>query len=319
MICINCFLDIEDMRKETRCTTCNKPIHKDCAIKGFCDTCYTASKKPTTLPVEKIPDVIRRSHIETYRTCPFKFYMQVFKGIKEEMNPYQQIGIDLHEIFNKCSKDHSINHTTALEMFEKYWLSYPIELFDDDPVLKNKLYIRGTESINTYFYIIKNMPKAITTEETIHTSIGDDYPIIETTIDRINPFNDGIEIVDWKSGSVMVGKKFTTDMQAPLYIYGASKHFEKPVQRFKLIYLQENKERIFEQVSNNIYCCTVGNRDYIINIEEKIDEVKKVFDNIKNNRFNIPKNTKEMYYQCKMCYLKKQDICKGADIQPWRQ
>ena len=306
------------MRKETRCTTCNKPIHKDCAIKGCCDTCYTANKKPATVPLETIPNVIRRSYIETYRTCPFKFYMQVLKGIREEMNPYQQVGIDLHEIFNLCSKNHAIQHETALEMFEEYWYNYPLALFGDEPQLKNKLYDRGIESINTYFYKIRSMPRAISTEQTLHTSIGDSYPTIETTLDRINPHPEGLEIVDWKTGNVMVGKKFTTDLQAPLYINAVNSHYEEKVKIFRLIYLQENKERIFERVDDNIYCCTVGKRDYIINIDEKIKEVKQIFNNINKGVFNVPRNNKDMYFNCKMCYLRKQDMCKGADIQSWR-
>ena len=42
--CNNCFTPIQDLRKETRCSVCNKELHKDCAIKDggtFFVTCVT--------------------------------------------------------------------------------------------------------------------------------------------------------------------------------------------------------------------------------------------------------------------------------------
>ena len=42
-----------------------------------------------------IPDVIRRSHIETYRSCPYKFYMEVIKGMEQGDTIYTKMGTDL--------------------------------------------------------------------------------------------------------------------------------------------------------------------------------------------------------------------------------
>ena len=46
--CKNCFGSV-DMRRDTKCATCNSPLHKECAIKedgtSYCDVCYTVKEE----------------------------------------------------------------------------------------------------------------------------------------------------------------------------------------------------------------------------------------------------------------------------------
>ena len=53
----------------------------------------------------EVPDVVRRSYIKQYDDCPYQFYMEHSKGIKQEANIYAQMGIDLHELFEKGSNE----------------------------------------------------------------------------------------------------------------------------------------------------------------------------------------------------------------------
>lgn len=325
MECRNCFLHIEDMRKETKCSICNSPIHKDCAIKEnntfFCDVCYTVKSEDTIKISDSIiiPDTIRRSYIETYKACPYKFYLEVIKGIEEkESTIYAQIGIDLHNLFDKASQDRSYSKQDMFNEFKPIWNSYDMHLFEDQSQ-KDKLEQRYIDSINAFYNILPKLPVVpFSTENQIVFSIGDDLPKISTTSDRIDEIDGELEMIDWKTGKTMVGNKLSSDLQAPLYIYGAIQKYQRPIRKFTFYYLQENKERIFNRVNTDNYVCQVRNRQYNINLTDAIREVQAIFAQIKKNNFNIPNDVKKMYFTCKMCYLQKNGHCKGADIQSWK-
>ena len=136
-------------------------------------------------------------------------------------------------------------------------------------------------------------------------------------MDRINLVDGELEMVDWKTGKVMVGNKFTTDLQAPLYIHAVKTYYKLPVRSFTFYYLNEEKTRVFERIDDDKYVCRVKNKEYVISITEAIREVKSTFGRIKHKDFNIPRDTKNMYYACKMCSFRKSSHCAGAEEQSW--
>jgi len=322
--CVSCLLPIADLRKETHCSICNGNLHKDCAIKEdgkhYCDTCYTVKEEDKTTQTNvdiDVPDVIRRSYIETYRACPLKFYHEVIKGVPSPPNIYTQMGIDLHEMFDKASQNKDFIKSDMQKHFESIFHSYPDSLFGD--VEKIKMYNRGVNSIDTFYKVISEMGNPFKTEETIQFSVGDDLPLVQTTSDRIDEVNGELEMSDWKTGQVMVGQKLSTDLQAPLYILGVRDKFQMPVRKFTFYYLEDNKTRVFERLDDERYVCTVNKRQYFVNITETKKEVQRILTQIKKGQFNIPQRAKNMYYTCKMCHLQQLEICKGADIESWRQ
>ena len=317
MICGSCFSEVKE---PIYCSVCKTPLHKECAIKDdgfYCDDCYTL--KDSEIPQIDVPDVIRRSYIETYKVCPLKAYYVLLKGIKAPPNAYTQIGIDLHELFSKASLDDNYTKSEMLDEFHKTWYNYNPSLFENDEEFKEKMHIRATTSINNIYNILPNMRKVVSAEETIQFPIGENLPYVQTTSDRINSYKDGLEIIDWKTGAVMVGQKISSDLQAPLYIYGVQQHYNKPVYRFVFHYLNEGKERVFERVEGDKYVCTVGKRNYQITLRNTIHEVQSIFGKIKKGVFNVPTNTKKMFFTCKMCHLKDMEICKGAYLESWHQ
>lgn len=267
-----------------------------------------------------IPNVIRRTYIETYRSCPHKFLKEVIEGNVAPPTSYTQIGIDLHEFFEeacngKCSKQR------ALSDMKFRFKQYDDSLFSSGFASDNResLWERTINSINTFFdYVLPSLPhKPFTTEETIEFSISDELPAVQFTMDRIDEVNGELEMHDWKTGKVMVGQKLSSDLQAPLYIYGTKLHFERPVRSFTFYYLNENKTRVFTRTENPMkYVCIVGKREYFIDLNEGLKEIQRVFTQIKKGNFNIPQN-KSMHFACKMCHLLKQGKCQGADLQTW--
>jgi hypothetical protein len=212
----------------------------------------------------------------------------------------------------------------ALEEMKSRFKNYDEELFDSGFASDNRtdLWVRTINSINTFFNVVlPSLPaQPFTTEETIEFSVGDDLPKVQFTMDRIDEVDGELEMHDWKTGRVMVGQKLSSDLQAPLYIYGTKAHFNKPVRSFTFYYLNENKTRVFERDPNNEdrYICRVGKREYYILLTDGIREIQRVFAQIKKGNFNIPQN-KSMHYACKVCHLRKQGLCEGADIQSWNQ
>lgn len=334
MNCSNCFLPIKDGRKAVRCSVCNNSLHKDCAIKedekSYCDVCYTLKndeKSKTTKSNIVVPDVIRRSHIETYRDCPYKFYLEVIKDLPVPPTIYTQVGIDLHELFDKACNDKSYRIVDMKKDFKNIWNNYDEKLFDtfygdkskEEQTLK--MYNHAFNSINTFYNVLTQLPrKPHTTETQIIYSIGNDLPKISITSDRTDIIDGMIEMCDWKTGQVIVGKRLSTDLQAPLYIKAVEDKYNMLVRKFTFYFLESGKVREFiRSDKNDEFICTVKKRKYIISPIEAVREVQRIFSQIKKGNFNIPRDTSKMYFTCKICPFKANNTCLGASMESWRQ
>lgn len=319
MRCKSCFTNIKGAY--TECSVCSKPVHEECKIvkdeKVYCDLCFTKEKSGKNKKEIDIPDVIRRSNIETYRTCPYKFMHEVINKNEQPANIYTQLGIDLHDMFDEEGKTGKYGSSdNMIDEYLKLFNAYPEEFFER--VDKVKMKNRAINSIACYYEITNKMNKQFASEVTIQFSVGDNLPKVQMTFDRINENdNGGLDVYDWKTGAVMIGQKISSDLQAPLYIKGIQEYYKKRVDTFTFLYLNENKERVFERIDDLNYVCRVGKREYFININEAIKEVQRVFSKIQKGQFNIPSG-QNMHYTCKYCHIKEKGLCEGSDIQSWR-
>lgn len=322
MNCKNCFQPIADARKEVKCTICKANLHKNCSIKEndlhYCDVCYTVKSQEKPRIDFEIPAVIRRSYIEDYKACPYKFYLTAIRGINDDSETiYNRLGIDLHSLFEQASNDRNYTLPDMLVDYAGLWSSY--EVFGLSDELKDSMYNRGILCIHNFYNVLSLLPEIpYATEVQTVFDVGEDLPQISATIDRVDLIDNMLELSDWKTGQMLVGKKLTTDMQAPLYIYGAESHFNIPVRKFTFWYLQDNKTRVFERQADGSFVCTVKNRIYRIHPNNVVKEVQSLFSQIKKGNFNIPNDTKKMYYTCKICNHQKSGRCEGADIQAWK-
>lgn len=321
MLCNSCFTQVTE--PFITCDVCGKGLHVECAINdngtSYCDTCYL--EKDVNKQVEsytgKVPEVIRRSYIEVYKACPHKFYMSVIKGNEMPENIYTKLGIDLHDMFEKGSNDLSYSKEEMLKDFKAFYKEYDEGLFKD---VQADMFTRGIDSIETFSELNKTMARPYATEVKTEFSIGDNLPKVSATFDRINLVDGELEIVDWKTGGVLVGKGLSSDLQAPLYIHGVQQHYNIPVRKFTFYYLKDNKVREFNRIDDsNDYVCEVGKRKYYINIGDMIKEVQHLFSQIMKSNYNIPINTKKMYFTCKMCHIREKGLCEGAEMQVWNQ
>lgn len=318
MECKSCRLPITD-ENYVMCSVCNKAIHNECKVATsdipICDICHINAKRKKRREIE-IPDIIRRSYIETYRTCPYKFFKEVMEGHAQPPNIYTQSGIDIHDLFDQHAKS-----LRTIDEIKKDWsdLWHNTELYRESPdELRQKIKKRCDDSIVNFERYTMDMGKPFATEVQLITEIDKHLPKISTTVDRVDNHHGVLAITDWKTGKVAAGQKLSTDLQVPLYIYAVKTHYNLPVESFTLYYTAEDKERKYISVDDDTYVCTVKSREYFVKISDAIREVKTIFSRIKNGKFSIPSDSRSMWYQCKMCHIQESGLCQGCVEQKWQ-
>lgn len=326
--------------ESVECSICNKPVHKLCSIKDgdkfYCDMCYVNKTEVSDAPKEDIVllDVIRRSYLESYRTCPYLAYHYVVKKMEFNSSSFAQLGIDLHELFYDYNyskvQGKYYKKQDMIADFRKLFSKYEDNMFESDLILysnrtidehKEQLYNQGLACIEHFYLItesqLNNIPFEI--EKKLIFELDPDLPKVSITMDRIDEIDGELDVIDYKTGNVLTGKHLEEDMQVPLYIYAIRNEYKKPVRKFTLFYLEENKERTFVRRTDDIYVCTVGKREYKVSLRETVREVKKILVNMQKGNFDIPSNFKKMYFSCKVCPLKRIGGCEGAEKESWKQ
>ena len=299
---------------KTLCVKCGVEICEDCSTKNKfkCDKCADKQKI-------KIPDVIRRSSIEDYKSCPYYFKLHVIDGNEPRQNVLARLGSDLHDLY-----EHIQRGDVSIEEMESQldWIMSHIE--EDYPEEDmQRVWERARTCNNSFIKLLPTLTnKAIQYEERINFSIGKDIPQVTIAYDRLEEDENGdLHIVDWKTGKVMSGKKLTTDLQPALYLKAVESKYGKMPKSFRLVYVGDvdksgkYKERVFESIDGNKFVCKVGKKEYIQDISEQIKIVQKLFAQIKQGKFSIP--AKPDYFKCKMCDFKSKGLCNGNDVQNW--
>ena len=313
--CINCN-EALTWENKTLCVKCGVEICENCSVKNKfkCDKCLDKTKI-------KIPDVIRRSSIEDYKSCPYYFKLHVIDGNEPDQNVLARLGSDLHDLYEQVQR----NEVPVEEITSKTLIIID-EIIKDYPDTDQDRLVERAETSNASF--IKLLPtltnEAIAFEERIYFSIGKDLTKVTIAYDRLEKDENGdLHIVDWKTGKVMSGKKLTTDLQPALYLKAVEHQYGKMPKSFRLVYLSDvdknknYKERVFTSIDGNKFVCKVGKNEYIQDVSEQIKVVQKLFAQIKQGKFSIPQ--KPDYFKCKMCSFKEKGLCSGAETEKWIQ
>lgn len=310
--CKQCKVELT-WENKTICVKCGVEICEDCSMKNKfkCEKCVDKLKI-------KIPDVIRRSSIEDYRSCPYYFKLHIIDGNEPRQNVLARLGSDLHDMYESIQRGElhiEDVENKSNEIINKIQEDYPGEDID-------RLWDRTNTCNESFLKLLPTLNKAIQFEERIEFEIGKDLPKVTIAYDRLEEDENGdLHIVDWKTGKVMSGKKLTTDLQPALYLKAVESKYGKMPKSFKLIYVGDTdkqgnyKERTFTSIDGNKFVCKVGNKEYIQDITEQIKVVQKLFAQIKQGKFSIPQ--KPDYFKCKMCDFKTKGLCDGNDTQNW--
>lgn len=315
MICGSCFAPVRKNDTKVNCKSCNTLIHLGCSNNNYCDACVILGHNKGITSYD-MPDTIRRSHIEMYRTCPYQFYLEVIQGNVSPHTIYTLLGVDVHDIIDDSQMEEK-ELSYMQDRFKEKFKTYADELFEE--VSREKMYERGLNSLKNYANYRDKLPhRAFRIEEKYEFTIEENLPKVNITLDRLDLIDEKLHLTDWKTGKVLVGKKIPSDLQAPLYIKAVQTAFPQyPVESFTFVYLDEDKTRVFQRVTDDVYECKVKNNVYQISITEKLREVNTLFSHMKSGNFNVPSDVKGMYFACKMCYQQKSGKCRGASEESW--
>ena len=228
----------------TLCVKCGVSLCEDCSTKNKfkCDKCADKQKI-------KIPDVIRRSSIEDYKSCPYYFKLHVIDGNEPRQNVLARLGSDLHDLYEHIQRG-DVNVEDIDSQLD--WIMSHIEEDYPEEDMK-RIWERAKICNNSFLKLLPTLTnKAIQYEERINFSIGEGIPQVTIAYDRLEEDENGdLHIVDWKTGKVMSGKKLTTDLQPALYLKAVESKYGKMPKSFRLVYVgdvdkQGNyKERVF--------------------------------------------------------------------------
>lgn len=331
--CKNCRRVIT-VEETTNCVVCGSKMHLACSIKTkkgrYCDSCFEEEQDIKTF---NMPPSIRRSYIDEYEKCPYSAYLDIIKGIEIKNSSFAEVGIILHEVFEEYFKE--LHKPTKEEMINSFKLKFDtidrscfefgLTLYKDKTLEEHisDMYQIGLTSIENFLKLdeehsMQANRKLIDTEKTILLDIGESYPKVQLTFDRVDEVDGELEVIDYKTGNVMVGKELQDNIQVPLYILGVEKHYGRKVRRFVLHYLGENKTRVYERIDNDTFRCYVRNLWYNVSLSKTIERVKIDFTNMKQGKWDVPSDFKSMFFKCKTCPKKRYGYCEGAEGQIWK-
>ncbi|MEF9968684.1 MAG: PD-(D/E)XK nuclease family protein, partial [Longicatena sp.] len=263
-------------------------------------------------------EVVRRSHIELFKKCQHAFNLEVIKEVKQENNAYALHGIILHEIFDKYSKLENISRDDlANEFKERYTNEMPRDnhSFKEKPLLYDQLYEKGFDAIDGFLAFYNQISLPYITEENIIFELEEGLPKVSITMDRVDKEGENLHMLDYKCGKTFTGKKLSEDLQVPLYCHAIKLKYGIYPASFTFLFVSEGKERRYLLRNGNEYVCTVKKKEYVINVDEKIEEVKYLLKEIQKGEGNTMCGD---FWHCEnMCYYKKNGICNGGSSHIW--
>lgn len=321
--CSNCYNIIQE---EIVYSVVDKsPMCKSCA--NICPTCggyltdlqFARNKCKCIVQKKSSLELVRRSHIELYKQCPYAFNLEVIKGVERETNAYALHGIILHEIFDKYSKIENISEEELRkEWLDRYFKEMPKDniSFKDNALLYEQLFEKGHDAIEGFMAFYNSTGQPHITEENIIFKLDDALPEVSITMDRVDIDEHGdYHMFDYKCGNTFTGKKLSEDLQVPLYCYAMLYKYGKLPKTFTFLFVSEGKERKYELIDDMTYRCTVRKRDYDIDVDARLKYTMSLLRDIANEKFNTM--CKNFWHCNNMCYYKKSGKCDGGDMKIW--
>lgn len=261
-------------------------------------------------PVEKteikevLPKAFSFSQMQTYEMCPYKYMFANVLKIPTFGNHYFTFGSVIHNSLQKFLEMYfmekqqdlfeAIENKDDLPKIEKLLEIYDENWSDDwyqDAKQKDEYYKKGKELLkNFYNNFTKEKPKVQSLEQPFKLKLGDYF--FSGRIDRIDQAKDGVEIIDYKTGSAKGEKLSASDKRQLLFYQMAAEEVLKlKVSNLKYYYLEDEKN---------------PEREFLGQQKDKEKLRAKFLDNIesiKKQRFE-PKPSPQI---CKFCDYK--DIC----------
>ena len=329
VLCANCYQELKEGEPIVTSVIDGTPMHEECA--NVCPTCHgyltdqqmmdgtcicsTQDKHKRDNSAKSTLEVVRRSHIETYKKCPYCFYLETVKGYTGDNNPAAIQGIVLHDIFDHYSSL-PIDTLATLEddMIQEFEKRFREDYQPDEKDMlglakQQDLLKNGYQCIKQFIewqHIIGNPYES---EINLQYALDDNLPKVSMTFDRINREPSGYVLMDYKCGATFTGKKLEEDLQVPLYCEGARQHYGEYPVKFSFLFMREGKTRDYIHQGNGIYHCVVRKKTYEINVPKRLEDVKVLLSDIQSAKFS--QLSTNHFWCSNFCNMKRGGYCNG--------
>ena len=210
--------------------------------------------------------VLSASSIETYKSCPKKFYFEYEWKIPGEASAAMQYGSAMHralkDLYDRVNAGVSTTKEQLLARFR--------EAFGDASIADQHQYEmflkQGCEHLSEFYERAQSgtPPRVLATEEKFMFALG---PVkVRGTFDRVDEIGGGLAVVDYKTGAPKSEEQAQKSLQLSIYAMAAAEKFERPVVQVGF-YSLENNEAVFTSRDEKQLAKV---RDEIVAIAERI-------------------------------------------------
>lgn len=211
--------------------------------------------------VDSLPKTLSYSQIEKFRVCPLQYKYAYILKIPGPPNHALSFGDTIH----KCLRD--FHHR---KMFgEDLTLENLLKIYDDNwqPIgyqseeHRNKRYESGKKLLENYYNKHhKDNIKHVGLEKTFYLNLAG-YKFTGK-IDRLDQLEDGVEIIDYKTGGIKDQKEVDNDNQVTIYAIAAKESLGLNPKILSLYYVEHG-----EKLS------TVRNESQLEKLTEEVEEI----------------------------------------------
>ncbi|MFZ3054819.1 MAG: UvrD-helicase domain-containing protein [Minisyncoccales bacterium] len=254
-----------------------------------------------------LPDHFSYSQLESFKRCPLGYkFGSIFK-IPIRGKSVFSFGKTIHQTLHrfvdeslKLSQSEQkglfgggdkkvLSFEEMMKIYDKEW----IPDWYDSPLIKKEFYEKGKELLKEFYdEFIKKNPKILmingepALEKSFNLKLNGD--IFIGTIDRIDDLGNGVEIIDYKTGSPKTSLGKEEKLQLMIYAVAAKKVLGLNPLKMTYYYIEDGSSMSFEM-----------DEDDILKIEE---DVKELIQKIKRSNFKPTPG-----WHCQYCDFK--DIC----------
>jgi DNA helicase-2/ATP-dependent DNA helicase PcrA len=260
-----------------------------------------------------LPDHFSYSQVESFRKCPLGYkFGSIFKipirgkavfsfgkSMHETLHRFvaeslKAASIEQKTLFGGAGSSGVLSFEDFLAIYEKEW----IEDWYESSLIKKEFYEKGKESLKLFYDdFIKNKPEVLmindepALEKSFNLKLNGDTFI--GTIDRIDKLGNGVEIIDYKTGSPKKTLAKEEKLQLSIYAVAAKQVLGLNPLKLTYYYLDDGSTCSFEI-----------DEDGIINTEK---EIREMLEKIKRSNFKPTPG-----WHCQYCDFK--DICAHRKI-----
>jgi DNA helicase-2/ATP-dependent DNA helicase PcrA len=176
-------------------------------------------RDPALIKTDFKPKYLSYSQINTFKTCHLKYKYSYVLKVPTAPSHALSYGITIHDTlrdFHMKKRFKDVSLQELLEIYKKNW--HPLGYMDEKH--RQLRFKEGEELLKEYYERHKDdKVKPLDLEKSFNIKIADAK--FFGRIDRIDPLDGGVEIIDYKTGNTMTQKQVDKDDQVAFYAIAA--------------------------------------------------------------------------------------------------